>query len=258
MLLVKLGGSVLTDKTRLRTPRKTAIARLTKELGGLGDDLIVVHGAGSFGHVLARKYLLNGPASPGKVKGAAVVQRDVRTLDGLVVDGLIKAGLAPMVIPPSAVLGLDDGRVASFDLAPFQDYIRLGFTPVTFGDVVRDRARGVAVCSGDALMLELAKAFRPRSVVFAADVDGLFTADPKRTKDAQLLLSVAKADLSMIHFGPAKGADVTGGIEAKVRRMLEIASFADETIIVNGNVKNRVRDALRGRIVIGTRVVGGH
>src|SRR5512136_132348 len=122
MLLVKLGGSVLTDKARLRTPRKAAIARLTKELAGLGDDLIVVHGAGSFGHVLARKYLLNGPASPGKVRGAAAVQRDVRALDGLVVDGLIRAGLAPMVIPPSAVLGLDGGRVASFDLAPFQEY----------------------------------------------------------------------------------------------------------------------------------------
>jgi len=257
MLLVKLGGSVLTDKARLRTPRKTAIARLTKELAALGDDLIVVHGAGSFGHVLARKYGLNGPAAPTKAKGAALVQRDVRALDALVVDGLIKAGLAPAVLPPSAVLDLDDGRVASFDLAPFQDYIRQGFTPVTFGDVVRDRTRGVAVCSGDVLMLELAKAFHPRCVVFAADVDGLYTADPRRARDPRLLLSVSEADLSLIDFGPAKGPDVTGGIEAKVRRMLEIASHAEETIIVNGNVKNRVRDALRGRIVIGTRVVGG-
>ncbi len=257
MLLVKLGGSVLTDKARLRTPRKAAIARLTKELAGLGDDVVVVHGAGSFGHVLARRYRLNGPASPVKAKGAAVVQRDVRALDALVVDGLLKAGLAPVVLPPSAVLGLDDGRVASFDLGPFKDYLRHGFTPVTFGDVVRDRTRGVAVCSGDVLMLELAKAFHPRCAVFAADVDGLFTADPKRVKGARLLLSVSKADLPLVEFAPAKGPDVTGGIEAKVHRMLEIAAHADETIIVNGNVKNRVRDALRGRIVIGTRVVGG-
>ncbi len=257
MLLVKLGGSLLTDKARLRTPRKSAILRLTKELAGLGDDLAVVHGAGSFGHVLARKYGLNGAASPTKAKAAAVVQRDVRTLDALVVEGLLKAGLAPVVLPPSAVLGLDDGEVVSFDVAPFRDYLREGFTPVTFGDVVRDQARGVSVCSGDVLMLELAKAFHPRSVVFAADVDGLFTADPRRDPEAQLLLSVSRADLHRIDFGPAKGVDVTGGIEGKVRRMLDIASFADETIIVNGNVKNRVRDALRGRIVVGTRIAGG-
>lgn len=257
MLLVKLGGSVLTDKARLRTPRKTAILRLTKELSGLGDDLIVVHGAGSYGHVLARRYRLNGPASPSKAKGAAVVQRDVRALDDLVVSGLLRAGLAPVVLPPSAILRLQEEGVA-FDPEPFRDYIKLGFSPVTFGDVVLDRSRGVSVCSGDVLMLELAKAFRPRCVVFAADVDGLFTADPKRHKDARLLLSVAEEDLPLIDFGPAKGPDVTGGIEAKVRRMLEIASHADECIIVNGNVKNRMRDALRGRIVVGTRVVGGH
>ncbi len=258
MLLVKLGGSVLTDKAHLRTPRKTAIARLTKELSGLGDDLLVVHGAGSFGHILARKYALNGPLSRGKAQGAAIVQRDVRTLDGLVVDGMLKAGLAPVVLPPSAVLTLDDGRVTSFEVAPFREYARAGFTPVTFGDVVRDRGRGVSVCSGDVLMLELARAFRPRCVVFAADVDGLYTADPRKRKDAQLLLSLSEGDLPLTDFGPAKGPDVTGGIEAKVRRMLEIASYADECLIVNGNVKNRVRDALRGRIVVGTRVVGGH
>jgi isopentenyl phosphate kinase len=257
MLLVKLGGSVLTEKARLRTPRKAAIARLTKELANLGDDLIVVHGAGSFGHVLARRYALNGPASPAKARGAAAVQRDVRALDKLVVDGLLKAGLAPAVLPPSALLGLDDGRPASFEVAPFRDYVHQGFTPVTFGDVVRDRTRGVSVCSGDVLMLELAKAFHPRCVVFAADVDGVCTGDPKRAKGVQLLLSLSRADLSLIDFGPARGPDVTGGMEAKVRRMLEIASHADETIIVNGNVKNRVRDALRGRIVIGTRMVGG-
>ncbi len=256
MLLVKLGGSVLTDKARLRTPRRGAIARLAKELAGLGDDLIVVHGAGSFGHVLARRYRLNGPASPSKAKGAAVVQRDVRALDDLVVGGLLKAGLAPVVLPPSAILQFQEEGVA-FDPDSFRDYVALGFTPVTFGDVVLDRARGVAVCSGDVLMLELAKAFHPHSVVFAADVDGLYTADPKKRADARLLLSVAHEDLPLIDFGPAKGPDVTGGIEAKVRRMLEIASFAEETIIVNGNVKNRVRDALRGRIVVGTRVVGG-
>ena len=258
MLLVKLGGSVLTDKARLRTPRKAAIGRLAKELAGLGDDLIVVHGAGSFGHILARRYHLNGPDARTKARGAAIVQRDVRALDALVVGGLLKAGLAPVALPPSTILRLDDGRLASFEVGPFREYVRQGFTPVTFGDVVRDRRRGVAVCSGDVLMLELAKAFRPRSVVFAADVDGLYTADPRKSRGARLLLSVSRADLPLIDFGPAKGPDVTGGMAAKVSQMMEIASHADECVIVNGNVKNRVRDALRGRIVVGTRVIGGH
>ena len=257
MLLVKLGGSVITDKARLRTPRRAAIARLTRELAGLADDLVLVHGAGSFGHILARRYGLNGPASPRKARGAAIVQRDVRALDGLVLDGLLEAGLAPVSLPPAAVLSLEDGQVASFDALSFVQYSSLGLTPVTFGDVVRDRARGVAVCSGDVLMLELAKVLRPKRAVFVADVDGLFTADPKGRKGAQLLGSVRSSDLPSIEMGRATAADVTGGIEGKVRRMLEIAAHADECLLVNGNVKNRVRDALRGRPVVGTRILGG-
>lgn len=257
MLLVKLGGSVLTDKRRLRTPRRAAIRRLAKELAGLRDDLVVVHGAGSYGHVLARRYRLNGPAFAGKARGAATVQRDVRALNGLVVGALLDVGLAPASIPPSVVLSLDDGRVATFDISPFAEYLAQGFTPVTFGDVVRDRMRGVSVSSGDVLMLELAKALHPTRAVFVADVDGLYTADPKRHPDARLLGTVSSEDLGRVDFGPAPGSDVTGGIEGKVHRMLEIAAHVPECVIVNGNVKNRVRDAVRGRPVVGTRVAGG-
>src|SRR2546426_12448298 len=59
MLLVKLGGSVLTDKTRLRTARRAAIRRLASELAAVRQSLVVVHGAGSFGHILAHRHTLN-------------------------------------------------------------------------------------------------------------------------------------------------------------------------------------------------------
>src|SRR2546428_4710351 len=102
MLLVKLGGSVLTDKGRLRSPRRTAIRRLARELPAARAPLLVVHGAGSYGHILARKHPLNegaatrakgGPGARGRAGGEA--------LDVVVVDALIPAGLAPVPIPPS-------------------------------------------------------------------------------------------------------------------------------------------------------------
>lgn len=258
MILVKLGGSVLTDKARLRTPRRPAIARLAKELAGAPESLIVVHGAGSFGHILARRHRLHeGLGGKARLAAGARVQRDVRTLNGLVADALLDAGLAPVCLAPSALLALDDGRVASFDWKVFRDYVILGLTPLTFGDVVRDRTRGLAVCSGDVLMLELARAFRPTRAIFAADVDGLYSADPKRTRSARLLATVRADDLDTIDFTPPRAADVTGSVEGKARQMLEIAVHAGETLILNGNVKNRLRDAVRGRPVVGTRVVGG-
>ena len=258
MQLVKLGGSVLTDKARLRTPRRATIQRLARELVESHQSLLIVHGAGSYGHIRARKDRLDaGGSSPAKRRAAARVQADVRELDGLVVEALLDAGLDVIPIPPSTVLILDDGRVASIDLSPFLEFTSMGFVPVTFGDVVRDAKRGFSVCSGDLMMLELARAFRPDRAVFVADVDGLFTADPKRHRDARLLDIVRPDDLAKIEFSPATRTDVTGSIEGKVGRMFEIADHVGECVIVNGNVKNRVRDVLRGRRAVGTRVTRG-
>jgi len=249
---------VLTDKARLRTPRRAAIARLAKELAGASESLVVVHSAGSYGHILARRHkLYEAFLGKDQIAAGAVVQRDVKALDGLVVDALLDAGLAPVSLAPSALLALADGEVASFDWKVFRDYVVLGLTPVTFGDVVRDRTRGLAICSGDVLMLELAKTFHPTRAIFVADVDGLYAADPKRSRSAKRFDTVRASDLNGIDFTPARTTDVTGSIEGKVRRMLDIAAFAGETMIVNGNVKNRVRDAVRGGPVVGTRVLGG-
>ena len=258
MLLVKLGGSVLTEKARLRTPRRAAIRRLAAELASVRQPLMIVHGAGSYGHILASRHRLkDGGSTSAKRAAAARVQADVRELDRLVVDALNRAGFAAVPIAPSVVLTLDDGGVSTMDLTPFLEFSSLGFTPVTFGDVVRDLRRGFSVCSGDLLMLELARAFRPDRAVFAADVDGLFNADPKRRPKADLLETVTPNDLAKIEFSSPRRTDVTGSIEGKVRRMFEIAEHVDACMIVNGNVKNRVRDALRGKRVVGTRIVRG-
>jgi isopentenyl phosphate kinase len=235
-----------------------AIRRLAQELADVHQPLLLVHGAGSYGHILARKHRLNeGGASPAKRSAAARVQADVKALDGLVVEALIHAGLNAVSIAPSAVLSLDDGHVSSIDLTPFLEFSSMGFMPITFGDVVRDLRRDISVCSGDLLMLELARAFRPTRAVFAADVDGLFTADPKLRRGAMLLESIGPDDLPKIEFSAPSRTDVTGSIEGKLHRMFEIADHVDECLIVNGNVKNRVRDALRGKRVIGTRIVRG-
>src|SRR5437762_14110242 len=96
-------------------------------------------------------------------------------------------------------------------------------------------------------MLELARAFRPDRAVFAADVDGLFNADPKRRPKADLLETVSPNDLAKIEFSSPRRTDVTGSIEGKVRRMFEIAEHVDACMIVNGNVKKIGRASCRER-----------
>src|SRR4030067_690382 len=84
MLLVKLGGSGITVKSKYRPRRGPDLSRLARELAAATDPtgMIVVHGAGSYGHILAAKHRLGeGYADPAQLGAVAQVQRDVRALD---------------------------------------------------------------------------------------------------------------------------------------------------------------------------------
>jgi len=254
MHLVKLGGSVITDKSRVTTLRPAPLRRLAAEIAKAEQETIVVHGAGSFGHVKAAKHRLHeGYLEDDQLAAVSEVQRDVRQLNLAVVDALRKAGLKPISLPPSAIARLDDGALRHVDLDVFRRYFDLGFTPVTFGDVVLDSRRWFAICSGDLLMLALAQAFRPESAIFVADVDGVYTKDPKRAKSAKLLREVGLSNLGGVDTSEPT-ADVTGGLAGKLERMIEIARFVPRCILVNGLKKGRLLAALRDERVVGTRV----
>jgi isopentenyl phosphate kinase len=257
MLLVKLGGSVITVKSKYRTLRGPDLSRLARELAaGAGPDTVLVHGAGSYGHILAAKHRLDGGfRSAEQLVAVSHVQRDVRALDLKVLDALLRARLRPIAVPPSLVMRYHEGRPETFEGRPFRDYLSQEFLPVSFGDVVMDTKRRFAIASGDDVILELAKLFRPDRVVFVADVDGVYTADPKRDRGARRLDLVDAAALGTIALTNAAGPDVTGGLRRKLERMLEIAKHARDVRIVNGLARGRLEAAARGEDVVGTRVV---
>ncbi len=258
MKLVKLGGSVITDKSKLRTFRRAACERLAKELSAANDSLAIVHGAGSFGHIEAKKHSLHeGFKEDAQLKFVARVQRDVRELNLKVLESLIDRGIRAVSIPPAAAGVFWDGQVQSFDREPFESVLKLGLTPVSFGDVVPDGSMGFSICSGDLIMESLAKEFKPAAVIFCADVDGVFEADPKRDKTAKLIPRLDLETLSSIKRTQSRSVDVTGSIYAKLEKMLAISRNCEKCMIVNGNVPGRLETALRGEEVISTVVVPG-
>ena len=254
MFVIKLGGSVITDKSRKNTFKEKVTLRLVSEIKESQKQVIVVHGAGSFGHILAKKYDLHkGYKNKEQLLGVAEVQRDVKDLSLRVLDAFLEEGVNAVSLAPSAFLVNQVSRIKHMDTGNFKRYLEAGITPITFGDVVVDESLIFSIVSGDQLMLELAKVFRPELVVFVADVDGIFTGDPNSEKDAQLLPVVDKEVLSSIGESQGGVDDVTGSILGKSKIMLEIAAHGMDTLILNGNVKNRLRDALTGRDVLCTK-----
>lgn len=249
---MKLGGSVLTDKSAYRTLRPDVLARLAKELAACPTPLVVVHGAGSFGHVVAKRHDLVRGDDGDRARRVAFsrVHADVRDLDGHVREALLGAHLAPLSLGTLDLARLRDGRLAHLDLAPVRAALAAGFTPVLRGDGVLDETRGYGILSGDVLMVELARALRPTRAVFVTDVDGLFDRDP-RDAGATLLPRIAATEAGRT-AGAARGADVTGGMRGKMERAADVAAAGVPVHVVNGLAAGRLEETLLGRLPVGT------
>ena len=245
MILVKLGGSVITDKSKKRVFKEKTVKRLAKEIKNSGEKIIVVHGAGSFGHILAKGYRLDkGFMDSKQIRGVARVQSDVKNLNLMVVNSLIDAGINPVSIPPSVVVECRNKKIEKINIDVFKKYLNLGLTPVTFGDVALDRKLGFCIVSGDLLMLELARVFKPKKAVFVSDVDGVYMDKKRMDKIDEKIFRNMKRKKTKI-------PDVTGSMYEKVKIGLKMSKFT-KTMIINGNVKGRLCNALKGRKVVGT------
>jgi isopentenyl phosphate kinase len=254
MKLVKLGGSIITDKRVMRRFSRKTAARLASEVARAheqGEEMILVNGAGSFGHMLAREFeLQKGYSCPEQIPAVAKVMKDVRDLNVRLLAVLNEAGVPAVSIPPNVVIVNRNRRIERFDASAFRRHLELGLVPVSFGDVVPDSTLGFSICSGDQIMLKLAQEMDVDRAYFVTDVDGVFSANPSRNKFAHLIPVVDKTTLGEIESTEASAPDVTGGIREKLWLGMEIARHNVEVVILNGSVRGRLRDALLGKEVI--------
>lgn len=246
MILIKLGGSVITDKTRYRTFLKEQVSRLCREIAQSGQSVMIVHGAGSFGHVVAKKYALqHGLVDFIQIPAVAQVQYDTRDLSQMVVRELISNGIPAVSVPPGSCFVMDDGKLVADNMEAVKALAHIGVMPVMFGDVVADRKKGFGICSGDQAMEVLSKVFKPDGVVFVSDIDGLYTADPKTHPDAEFIREVTPETLEGISTD-SKVDDVTGGVRGKMEAMLRMCADDRECVLVNGTVPGRLLSLLKG------------
>src|SRR5512138_259330 len=118
-VILKIGGSAITDKTQEATPKTETINRLAEEIKRADlDNLIVVHGGGSFGHPTAKKYgIKEGYREPSQKLGFAETHHVMTVLNGLVMDALIWHEIPAVSIAPSGCMTTENGRIKSCELA---------------------------------------------------------------------------------------------------------------------------------------------
>ncbi len=239
--MVKIGGSVITDKGKPLSFRYENLNNLSLALARYRGKMVIVHGGGSYAHPIAKKYGLKPEPVKVEPKGVTLTRLGVFTLHNEVVLSLLKAGIPVYSIQPLLILRKDC-------VDAFNEALSCNLTPITYGDVIPSR-EGCHIISGDVLMRLLAEHLKPKRAVFIIDVDGLYDTNPK---SGRLLKEVSLTWLPK--QSENNGFDVTGGIVGKVREAQKIASMGSDVYFVNGLYPERVLKVLCGEETISTTI----
>ena len=260
LMLLKLGGSVITDKTKPFTARLDVIERLATEiknaLAERGDDLqlIIGHGAGSFGHEVAAKYQTHkGVVSPESWLGFAAVAAAAAELNHIVMKALHEAGVPAIKFQPSASTRTRGSQLMYFETFPLKEALKHGLVPVVYGDVSVDASQGMSIVSTETLFDNLARELAPTRIILAGHVDAVYDKDPLSHPEAGVIEDIDRANWDEIEsvLGGSHGTDVTGGMFTKVRDMyrLTLAMPPMQAMIISAEEPGNVEAVLKGQMV---------
>ncbi|BAJ50286.1 acetylglutamate kinase [Candidatus Caldarchaeum subterraneum] len=256
LVVLKIGGSVITDKKRENFFRQDVMARIAKEIARCWPTpLVIIHGAGSFGHPVAKQYSVDkGYREQGQLEGFVKTLQSVKTLNQHVVNTLIETGIGAVGMPASTLFITRKGIIETAHLDLVLSALDLGVIPVTCGDAVFDRELKFTVLSGDQIAIHLAKSLKASRIVFASDVDGVYDVD-RETGEKRLLDKLDYRKHTTLLYGGVEGEDITGGMFYKVENGFEAVKAGAEVVIVNGLVEGRIEAAVKGKPVTGTTLV---
>ncbi len=259
LIVLKLGGSVITEKERALTPNISSLNRLAKEIyEAKAEQLIIVHGGGSFGHPLAKQYnIIEGFKEPSQIEGLVKTHLAMLDLNKLVVEALIKHNIAAFPIAPSSCVVSKGGRISTIYYDSLNAILNEKFVPVLFGDTIFDNEIGFTILSGDQLAVKLATQFKADKLIFGADVDGLYTKDPKTDSSAQLISRITLLELKAMlqDICGSRNVDVTRGMLGKTSELMRLTNMKIQTLIINATREGNVYKALKGESVIGTLII---
>jgi len=258
-IILKIGGSAITDKTGELSAKTEVINRLAEEIKRADlDNLIIVHGGGSFGHPTAAKYGLKEgyKDDPSQKLGFAETHHVMTVLNGLVMDALIWHEIAAVSIAPSSCIVTENGRIKCFDETVLNKMAQMMFTPVMYGDAVFDEKLGFTVISGDQLVAYLAIKYKAEKIVLGVDTDGLFDSDPKTNPNAKPYKHLTLAELKQIQpkLGKASGTDVTGGMAGKMTELIPAIEQGIRVTVTGATKGLSIFRALTDQSVMGTEI----
>jgi isopentenyl phosphate kinase len=214
--VLKLGGSVITDKHDPETIDEDALDRCAEAIATADEDVIVVHGGGSFGHHHARAHDVTTEAGTHDAEAIDDIHAAMCRLNDAVCDELRVHGETPVPVHPLSLAHRDADGSLSVPVAHLETMRDEGFVPVLHGDVLAHAGAGATILSGDELVCALARSLAVDRVGLCSTVPGVLD------ENDAVIDQITDFDQVAAVLGASDAPDVTGGMAGKVRTLLDL------------------------------------
>ena len=251
-IVVKVGTSTLAHGTgHMNIRRVEALCKVLSDIKNAGHEVILVS-SGAIGMGVGKLSLSSRPEDiPTKQAAAAVGQCELMyTYDRLFSE--YNHTVAQLLVTGSDVE--DEGRRAHFHNTLYR-LLELGALPViNENDTIATDE--IVIGDNDTLSAIVAATVNAELLVLLTDIDGLYTADPRRDPEARKLNVVEAITPEIEALAGGNGSSLgTGGMVTKLRAARIAAEAGIDMVIANGAEPKLLYDILDGKPV-GTRFVG--
>ncbi|QEE17153.1 isopentenyl phosphate kinase [Promethearchaeum syntrophicum] len=265
LTIIKLGGALLTNKSVPYTSNDAVIKEIAREIkeclaSGLIEDLIIVHGVGSFGHppVLEHK-LHHGFKGTHQLIPLSQTQLIVNKFRFFLANELINVGIPVNLFHSSSIFTSEKMRISNFFLDSIKGFLSIGMVPLIGGDMLSDNKMGFCVGSGDQILTLLSKELDADQMIFATDVSGIHEADPKLNPNSPIINNLNIQDLEqvMTNMDNSKLKDASGAMKGKLQSLLvlkEQIKTGFEISIISMNSYGNLISLLKGDLKKFTKI----
>jgi len=266
LIVLKLGGSLLTDKSKaykLREEVLKAVAVEIKECIDLGliKSLVIVHGVGSFGHPPVLKYNLHkGFRNKDQLISMSKTQQIVNEFRKTIATTFLEEGIPINLMHASSMVVGNKMVISDYTFNSLKGFLSLGMVPLIGGDMMYDTSMGFSVCGGDQLAVLLSRVVHAKQLIFATDVLGVFDKDPKLETHAQILREININEIEQLFSKPNETAktDASGKMRGKLLSLVSIKHQIQEGLevaILSMAEKGTLTKYLKGEEIKSTKII---
>lgn len=255
-VVVKVGTSTLAHTGgRLNIRRIELLCKVLSDLKNAGNEILLVS-SGAIGMGVGKLGLSGRPDDmPGKQAAAAVGQCELMYVyDKLF--GEYHHTVAQLLLTADDI---QDERRSKHVHDTLERLLSWGALPIiNENDAVSTDEIGIQTTIGenDTLSAIVAKLVQADKLILLSDIDGLYSADPRKNEDAELIPLVEKITPQILALAGGSGSTLgSGGMATKIKAANIAMSSGVEMIIANGENPEVLYEIFEGKAV-GTRFAG--